>query len=843
MRERFRFTALGPEDDRIPPQKNAPRTRPSAMNQLLQDIRRSVRALIKQPGFTATALGTLALCIGANVAIFAVVDAIVFRPLPFPESERLVSVFNAYPKAGVERSASSVANYYDRRGAIKAFESVSAYYEDSVITGDAGSPRRVPIARVTPEFFSTLRVPLAKGKAFTDAEMSYGPDLVAVLTDAFWRSEFNADPNVLGRTLLSNGTVVTVIGVLPKNFRFLSSKAQFFRPASHEPEQKGPDSRHNNNWQMIARLAPGATVTQAQAQMDAFNAQQLADDPLAARIREAGYHTSVQSLHGDHVRTVKPILVLLQCGVAFLLVIGAVNLANLLLIRASGRSKDLAVRQALGASRWHVGQEVAVEILLLVFSGALLGLGLGAIGIRLLAMLGTQQLPLGADIQFDARVAAVSLGGAVLVGALLAVPVIWFNLHARLAPTLQMETRGGTAGPAAHRVRHAFIVMQVALAFVLLSSAGLLGLNLKKLLETPAGFRAENVLTARVSLTMWKNYQAAGSRLTFVERALTALGAQPGVSHVAFVSGLPFFGGTNDSVVVVEGQKIGPEAALHAHYQVAATGDYWATMGIPLLRGRLLEDADAQEGKARVCLVDQAFANFYWPGTDPVGKRLTRGAAFKAEEAFTVVGVVADVKQKELAEKAGHGALYFPYNNANLLAVVVRTAMPTAAFAETLRKTVLQIDPELPIEDVRPMQARVDESLIARRSPAILAAIFAVVALLLAALGTYGVLAYAVSQRRREIGVRMALGALPRQVLIQFLRLGSKLLLGGIALGVSGSWGAGWLMQNVLLDAGSARTEIFLLTAAVLGAVVLIACFLPSRRAARVSPMEALRAD
>jgi predicted permease len=835
---------MNTDPDSRPPRRETQAA--SWLESVWRDVRHSVRVLGRQPGFTATALGTLALCIGANVAIFAVVDAIVFRPLPFPESGRLVYVYNSYPKAGVERSSTSVANYYDRRGAIKAFEAMSAYWEDTVIVGEAGSPRRVPIARVTPEFFSTLRVPLAMGKVFTDAEMTYGPDQVAVLTDAFWRSEFNADKNVLGRTMFNNGYAITILGVLPKDFRFLSSQAQFFRPASHEPEQRRPDNRHSNNWQTIARLAPGATLGQAQAQVDAFNAQQLTDDPLAVRLKEAGYRTSVQPLHADHVRTVKPILVLLQSAVLVLLLIGAVNLANLLLIRANGRARELAVRQALGAGRGRIAQAVSVETLLLALAGGLLGLGLGAIGVHLLATLGTAQLPLGAAIQFDGRVALISLVGAMVVGALLAVPVVWFNLHAKLTPSLQVETRGGTASPAAHRVRHGLIVVQVALAFVLLSSAGLLGLSVKRLLETPAGFRAENVLTARLSLTMWKTYRESAARSAFVERLLSALRAQPGVSHAAVTSGLPFSGGVNDSVVVVEGQKIGADAALQAHYQLSVTSDYWAAMGIPLLRGRLLEDADGREGQRRVCLVDQALADRYWPGADPIGRRLSRGATFKAEEAFTVVGVVAEVKQKELAERTGHGALYLPYgatSNPNVIAIVVRSAMPTAPFTETLRKTVLQLDPELPIEDVRAMQARIDESLIARRSPAILAGMFAGVALLLAALGTYGVLAYAVNQRRREIGVRMALGARPQQVLLQFLRLGAKLLLGGVTLGALGAWGASKAMHSVLVDASSAPTEILALTAGVLSVVVLLASLLPSSRAARVSPLEALRDD
>jgi predicted permease len=326
---------------------------------------------------------------------------------------------------------------------------------------------------------------------------------------------------------------------------------------------------------------------------------------------------------------------------------------------------------------------------------------------------------------------------------------------------------------------------------------------------------------------------------------LPALRSLPGVTHVAITSGLPFNGaGINDSAVAVEGQVQKAGEGIRAHYLSTVTSEYWAAMNIPLLRGRLLEDADNQR-KQRVCVVDQAFAERYGPGADPIGRRIRNGGTFNDEEATTIVGVVASVKQKELAEAAGHGAVYFPYVNfsANYFSVVVRTSLPPAAIGSVVQKTILQLDPDLPMDDVRTMEARIDESLTARRSPAILAGIFAGVALLLAAIGTYGVLAYAVTQRQREIGVRMALGALPTQVLLQFLKLGATLLIVGIAFGALGAWGAGRAMQSVLFEVGPARPEIFALTAGVLGLVVLLASLLPSRRAARVSPLEALRAE
>ncbi len=810
---------------------------------MLGKIRYALRQLGQTPGFTTTAILTLALCLGANFAIFAVVDAILVRPLPFPDANRLVTVFNSYPGAGVERSSASYPNYFERRGNIKAFSSLAIYRDDSAIVGAAGSPNRVPTARVSPEFFSTLGVPLAMGRGFSEDQLTYQTDGVAVITDAFWHSHFPANPKVLGQTFLNDGLTVTVIGVLPRNFRFLSSRAQFFRPASGSPDDRLPNRRHSNNWQMIARLAPGATLAEAQTQINAFNLQQIASDPLASVIRGVGYHTLVSPLHADFVRSIKPTLLLLQCGVLSLLLIGAVNLANLLLIRASGRTRDLAIRQALGAGRWHIAADVITEITVLAVISGLLGLVLGWLGVGLLRSLGADQLPLGTTIDFDARLAALSLAGAVVVGLVLAAPIIWYNLHANLASTLQSESRGGTFSKAVQRLRHVFIVAQIGLAFVLLSGAGLLGVSLQRVLGTPAGFDPTNILTGRIALP-WKNYKDDKARCAFIARLLPAIRSLPGVTHVAIDTNLPFTDNSNDSAITVEGYTLRPGESIRAHYLAAVTPDYWPMMNIPLLRGRLFTDADDQSPE-RVGVVDQAFADHYWPGADPIGHRLAQDVTVNKDNAVTVIGVVASVKQNDLSEPAGHGAVYFTYNHFynGYFSLLVRSTLPPAALGPMLQKTILHLDPELPIDDLRPLQARIDDSLLARRSPAILAGIFAAAALLLAAIGTYGVLAYAVTQRQREIGVRMALGAMPQHILGQFLSLGAKLLVVGVVLGVLGTWFTGHAMQSVLFGVGSLSLSVTTTAAGLMLAVVFLAVFLPSRRAARLNPVEALRSD
>jgi len=810
---------------------------------MLSDLRIALRQLIKTPGFAATALATLALCIGANLAIYAVVDAILLKSLPFGDPGRLVTIYNCYPGAGVNRAAASIPNYFDRRNAVKAFSSIALYQDGSTLVGGSQSPSRVSLGRVTPEFFSTLGVPLAMGTAFTDSELTYGPDAEAILTDGFWHSHFAADPNVIGRTFLNDGYPTKVIGVLPRSFHYLSSKAEFYRPASHDLSDRQPMNRHSNNYDMVARLAPDVTLAQAQAQMDSFNAVQAKSDPFGQIVKGAGYHTIVAPLREDHVRDVKPTLTLLQSGGLFLLLIGAVNLANLLLIRASARSKEVAVRQALGASGARIARGVLGETLLLALCGGLLGVLLGAFAIRLFGTLGINQLPLGAFVSLDSRVVFVALAGSLLVGLLLAAPVIWFSRHSNLAHGLHSEGRSGTSGRAAQRLRHGFIVAQIALAFVLLAGSGLLGLSLKRVLDSPVGFRPENVLTGRVGLP-WGGYKETPGRLAFVERLLPAIRSIPGVTKVAINTDMPFSGNVNDSAVAIEGRPPGPGDSLRAHYVKSVTADYWAAMGIPLLRGRLLEDGDNHR-KPTVCVVDQAFAERYWPGADPLGRRIesAQGPTFESDKAETIVGVVGNAKQMERSEGSDHGTVYLPYSvfGSPSFYLVVKTQIPAQAVAPMIQRTISGLDPVLAVDDLRTMQGRIDDSLVGRRSPAILAGIFAALALLLAGIGTYGVLAYAVSRRRREIGVRMALGALPQQVLAQFLGSGAVLLGIGVAIGALGAWGTGRAMQGMLFQVGTFPLGVLAATTAVMALVVFLSMFLPSSRAARINPVDALR--
>jgi predicted permease len=807
-----------------------------------RELSYAARLLRKTPGFTATALLTLAVCFGANLTIFAVIDSVLLRPLPFPESGKLVTIFNTYPKAGVDRDGSSVTNYYERRGRIQAFASLAIYRHGTEIIGEPGSTEREPTMRVSPEFFSTLGIGPVIGRTFTDDETTSETDQVAILSDTFWRQQYNADPHVIGKQIRVNSVPRTVIGVLPSAFHFLSSDTRLFLPLASRAEDRTPLQRHAGGIviQMIARLKPDATLAQAQSQLDSQNAALEVDDPQAKMIADAGFRSLVVPLHADHVAAIRPTLLLLQAGAMALLLIGAVNLVNLLLVRASSRAKELAVRQALGASRGFLVSEVIVETSLLTIVGGLLGLAVGAWGIHLLRVLGVDRLPLGGRIAFDARLASVGLVAAIIMGILFAVPIAWLNFRRHLGNALQSESRGGTSGRAAQMMRHGFIVSQIALAFMLLAGAGLLGLSLQRAMAVSPGFQSDHVLTGQILLP-WATYPDA-TRLTFVESLMDKIAHMPGVLSAGVVNNVPFSGKSGKSAATVKGHILRPGESARGHYSYGVAGNYFRAMGFSLRAGRFLT-ADDSRGSQRVCVVDEDFARYYWPNASAIGQQLWDGSeARKNAEAFTVVGVVGQAKQVGLTEDQAQGAIYYPYSFRidDSFFVAVRTSLPPESLGLALQNVVRQIDPDIPVNDLRSMETRITDSLAARRSPALLSSLFSGIALLLTAIGTYGVLSYAVAQRRREIGLRIALGAQPGQIRSQFLYLSLRLLAGGTMLGAIGAWLAGRAMQAVLFHVPALSPAILAGTGCVLGLVSLVACLLPSQRAARISPMEAL---
>ena len=815
------------------------------------DLKYAFRQLSKNPGFTCVAVLTLGLCIGANLTIFAVLDTVLVRPLPFPESERLVVVENAYPGAGIKNGKATIADYFERRENIDAFESVAMYREKEYVVGDSSSSRRVAFGEVTPEFFETLGVPLALGSAFTDQHLDFVNDAPAVvLTDRYWRDHFDADPEVVGRTMVINNWNSIVIGVLPPKFAYLSSHIELFRPLTHHRWLRRSAERHSQlsrsfDSQMVARLADNRSIAEAQAQIDALNKDWLDASPMGQSLKDTGYHSRVAPLHAEHVRSVKPMLIIVQTGVLFLLTIGCINLASLQLIRVSGRSKELAVRAALGASQWNIGITILLECTMLSLGGGALGVLIGFAGIRAARLWGATLLPLGTDITFDRRIAIAAVVASVVVGICIAIPIIWMNLRAATQNCLQSESRGGTVSRNVQRLRHSFIVAQISLAFVLLCGAGLLGVSLNKMLKQSLGFNAERVLTGHITLP-WIKYEGPKIKVPFVRRILEKTSALPGVDYAAVSSGVPFTSeGSSARTILAEGMDAASGDNLRAHYFSYVTPDYFRLMDIPLVKGRFFEQADSPEsGFTKVAIIDEALAQQYWPDGDALGRRFSTNISdYHDARWVTVVGIVGNVKQTDLADTEMLGAVYQPYTFSQNFRVVVRTSVPPDVLIPSMQSIVREIDPAMPIDDFKTVQTFIDESLVTRRSPALLAGIFAGVALLLAAIGTYGVLSYSVAQRRREIGVRIALGAMPEQIGRQFFMLGLKLLFVGVLLGIIGAWVAGRAMQSVLFDVPSFHIPTFVATGVVMGMVTLVACLRPSLRAAWLDPVEALASD
>jgi predicted permease len=534
-------------------------------------------------------------------------------------------------------------------------------------------------------------------------------------------------------------------------------------------------------------------------------------------------------------------LILLQSGVLFLLLIGTVNLANLLLVRASARAKEFSVRQVLGAGRVQLARMLVTETLVLALAGGLLGLALGWAGLRGLEALGADDLPHFGPYSLDPRVCLVALAASAVLGLLLALPMLWHTLRDNLALALSVESRGGTTTRSAHRLRHALIVAQFALAFTLLVGTGLLALSFSRVLAVSPGFRPENVLSGNIPLP-YDHYKDEKLRFAFTQRLVQELRGLPGVTSVGITTAVPFGNDHDNNAISIEGQPPAPGQSLQTHYTSGVSGDFFAALSIPLREGRLLTADDSTRG-LHVCVIDEDVARRYWPTGNALGHRLWNGVPDKAEEPCTIVGIVGSTKVEDLADTHAQGSIYFPYVSyaGNQIKVILRTVQAPQSAGPALRAAVLRVDPELPVDDLKTMETRLNESLVSRRSPLMLAGIFAGVALVLAAVGIYGVLAYAVAERRREIGVRMALGALPSQILGQFLALGAKLVVVGSVLGGIGGWLIGRAMVTLLFGVGAAQPLVFAAAAVLLSLVAMTACVVPAFRAARVPPMEALR--
>ncbi len=809
---------------------------------MLQDLKFGLKLLWKEKAFTATALLTLALCIGANTAIFTVLNAVVLHPLSFPKPDRLVAMYNIYPGVGVtENGANGVPDYLDRKQMTDVFDSVCLSGDDGYSVGEAGSPQRVSNEYVTPSYFRVLRASPMLGRAFTEDDAVLGKEKSVILSYGLWKEMFAKDPHILGKDLRLSSVPYKIIGVMPESFEGLDPKKKFWVPFAFKPEQTSDDSRHSNSWNMFARLKPGVTVAQAQERIDALNKANLDRFPKYRKLLEdARFGTKVIGMQDLLVRDVRPTLYLLQAAVAFVLLIGCVNVANLMLVRSNIRMKELAIRFSLGAGRWRLARQLLTESVTIAVLGGLLGLAVGSGGIQLLAYLGAKDLPRGENMHMDGVVLAYSAALAVITGLIFgSVPV--FHLYRRdLNEVFRQVGRTGTTERGALWTRSALVVAQVSLAFVLLIGSALLTLSFARLLSVDPGFKPQNVLSAQFTLPDVRYKEDARAR-TFVTTLLESVRALPGVTSAGATTFLPFGGNNNSSVIMIDGYNRAPGENPPVPGWNTVDSDYFHAMGIPVLQGRAFAESDTADAQ-KVIVIDQFLAHKYWPKGDAIGARIRRGIE-NDQPLCTIIGVVGSVKTGNLAEQNPVGHVYFHYKQfvPRGMHIVVRTNGENPQLTSTLRRQILQADPEMPLFDIKTMPERVSRSVVSRRAAMILCVVFGALALVLSAIGIYGVLAYTVTQRTRELGIRVALGAQAGDVLGMVLGQGLKLAGIGLAIGIAGALALTRLMTTLLYDVKPTDPVVFVSVAAALAAVAVIASLIPSLRAVRIRPAIALR--
>jgi putative ABC transport system permease protein len=819
----------------------------------LRDLGYGMRMLRKHPGFTAVAVLTLGLGIGANTAVFSVINAVLLQPLPYPEADRLVVLYNSYTKIMPDlrtygSCCNSAPDYLDRREEKKVFESLTLLDFESYGIGSEDSLRRVNGLRVTPSFFSVLQTFPLLGRVFAETQTVPGNERVVILSHGLWQQMYAGSASALGHSIRIDGVPHEILGVMPPGFDVLSREPELFVPLVFTERQK--TGRHGNFAFMLARLRSGVGIELARERMRALDARNLERFPeLRSFAENWGFATVVASLHDEMVQNVRPTLYLLQAGVAFVLLIGCVNIANLLLIRSAGRRQELAVRLALGAGRWRVIRQLWTESLLLGLVGGAAGLLLGVGSMPALVWFGAAELPRAGAIGIDTTVVIFVMMSTIVTGLICGLISALHVSRDEPGQVMLQSGRTSSAGRSASATRRVLAVAEVSLAFVLLSGAGLMMASFMKVLAVDPGFSAEQTLTARLSLPA-SRYGSDEELQAFSARLQEAVEALPGVRSAGLTTLLPFSGDLNKSVVTVEGHELAPGEATPTPHNAWVTAGYLAAMGIPLLEGRAFEARD-DAAAPLVAIVDRDFADHYWPDESPIGKRVHRGGG-DGGRSMSIIGVVGPVRVDDLGAEDPRGAAYFcqtqPSEETYLplrrdLSLVVRAKAPAVSLGETIRTAVLGLDPQLPLYDIQMMRGRLADSLRIRRVPMTLLLVFAGVALLLSAIGVYGVLASSVSQRTREIGIQMALGVTPGRLLRQVLSQGLGLVLLGLAGGLAAAFGLMRLIRSLLYEVEPTEPSVLALVAGVLALVAVGACLIPARRATRVDVVTALRCE
>lgn len=817
---------------------------------LLRDVRYGLRSLRRDKAFAASVLLTMMVAIGANTATFAIVKSVLLEPLPVPDAERLLITSNRYPGAGVRPFFNSASgDYVDRLEAVTTFEEQALFNFGSRTMELGGRPERVRSANVTPSFFPLTRVSPSIGRAFSAEDAEPGADRKVILSHGLAQEVFAEAEDAIGRELRLNGQNHTVVGVMPRGFSFVRPEIRMWLPLAITDEMK--ETHHNNNFYNVGRLRPGATIEQTQSQVDAVNAANMERFPgMKEALVNAGFHSVVDPLEEMLVRDVRSALYLLWGGAFFVLLIGALNVANLALVRLTLRKRETATRLALGARAGQVTRQFIVENLLITLTGGVAGLAVGAGLLRLLGRYGLERIPRADEIAIDGSVLLVALGLAVCTGLLIGLAPLAQAFRANLASSLVEGGRGGTGGRGSSRVRQGLVSAQIGLAFVLLMGAGLLLSSFQELLDVDPGFDSTNVLRAATILPN-SRYPDDETQWRFIKNTLERLRATPGVESAGLTNAVPLTGASNDSVLIAEGYEPSPGESLVSPYYANVAPGYFETMRIELLEGRTFDARDEIESLP-VIVIDRKLAKRFWGNESTVGRRMYQPRSAKAlapdEDTrwLTVIGVVETVRHEDLAGNTSTpGAYYFPYsqNTFGTLNFVVRTSHDPASAFDSVRRAITAGDPELAVFNVETMSSRRDLSLSSRRMSIFLATGYAGVALLLSAIGIYGVLAHYVAQRRREIGVRVALGSTRAGIVSLVAKQGVVLAGIGLALGVVGAIALRSAIEQELYGVGALEPSVMAGVALVLAMVVGAATLFPARRATAVSPVRALNSQ
>jgi putative ABC transport system permease protein len=816
------------------------------MDSFFRDLKYSIRRLQKSPGFTAVVILTLALGIGANTAIFSVVNTVLLRPLPFREPHRLVTINHFYQSKALNNLEAPVSaiGFRDYRDKTRSFESVAVETGWSANLTGSGDPERVPASRVSGDYFRVHGVPTQVGRTFGRDEDEPGKNRVVVLSDGIWRRLYAGDRAAVGRTIQLNGEGYTIVGVMPPGFRsFFNRPADIWTPLALAPSVFNPNNYTNEFLNLTARLKTGVSIDRAQAEMRAFAEQLKRQYPNSLG---SEWTLSVKSINELATGRIRPVLLVLLGAVGFVLLIACANVANLLLARASARQKEVAIRTALGAERWVLVRQLLTESVLLAVAGGLLGLGLAYWSVKSLVAT-IPDIPRGNEVGIDGGVMLFTLGVSVLTGLLFGLVPALQTSRAQLHETLKEGGRSGSADVSGRTVRRVLVVGEVALALTLLVGAGLLIKSVARLQRVDPGFDPSRVLTFNVSLPRVK-YPSDTARTLFFDAAFARIAQVPGVVSAGGTSTMPFGGSWSTGSFQIEGYTPGPNQPGPWGDIRIVSPEFFRTLRVPIKQGRVFTQQDGP-GSQNVAVIDEEFVRKYYPSDNPLGKRITFGAPpGQKPDYITIVGVVAHTMHEALDAKP-RIQLYFPYrqltgNNAlNFMSFAVRTSGDPLIMTRSVREALHTVDKDIPMSNIHSMDDLLETSLGQRRLSMLLLGAFSAIALLLASIGIYGVLAYSVTQRARELGIRMALGAARSRVLRLVVAQGMALAAVGIGIGLVGSFLLTRLLANQLYSVTATDPATFVTVALVLGGIALAATILPALRATKVDPVVALREE